>query len=61
MCRYLEAICLYENADPKDKEKIEEMLKEVPKLCRKVAGKSIPIVCFCFLTWILGEVCLSEG
>lgn len=30
--RYMEAICLYENNDEKDKDAVEEMLKQVPKL-----------------------------
>lgn len=44
ICRYLEAACLYENGDPNDMERIAEMMREVPKLAKKVAGKSIPYV-----------------
>lgn len=40
---YLRAICLY-TADPKKyATEVAEMLKKVPGLCKKVAGKSVPI------------------
>ena len=32
-----------ESQDDKHKEEINDLMRQVPKLCKKVAGKSIPI------------------
>lgn len=40
---YLKAICLYTLDEKKYLSTVTAMLKEVPTLCKKVAGKSIPL------------------
>ncbi|KAJ3395829.1 hypothetical protein HDU92_004842 [Lobulomyces angularis] len=41
--RYLEAICLYSIGNSENNEKVATMLKELPKLTKKIAGKSLPM------------------
>ncbi|KAI8914486.1 hypothetical protein EDD86DRAFT_268666 [Gorgonomyces haynaldii] len=42
-CAYMKAVCLYEADAEKHKDIILDLMKQVPTLCKKVAGKSIPI------------------
>ncbi|RKO86983.1 outer membrane protein Iml2/Tetratricopeptide repeat protein 39, partial [Blyttiomyces helicus] len=41
--RYVQAVMLYASDPEKNRDKVGEMLKEVPKLTQKIAGKSIPL------------------